>query len=83
MLGPRIDERHVLARLHHMGAGIPADGTRSDNSYLPTHAFLPAFLAADASAPAGLITTVEPRRARRQALFVYQSRFVHPAISFD
>jgi hypothetical protein len=28
-----------------MGAGIPADGTRSDNSYLPTHAFLPALLA--------------------------------------
>ena len=83
MLGPWIDERHVLARLHHMGAGIPADGTRSDNSYLPTHAFLPAFLAAEASAPAGLITTVEPRRARRQALFVYQSPFVHPAISFD
>jgi len=25
-----------------MGAGIAADGTRSDNSYLPTHAFLPA-----------------------------------------
>src|SRR5258706_1933171 len=71
MLGPRIDERHVLARLHHMGAGIPADGTRSDNSYLPTHTFLPAFLAAEASAPAGLITTGEPRRARRQALFVY------------
>jgi hypothetical protein len=40
MLGPRIDERHVLARLHHMGANIPADGTRSDNGYLPTHAFL-------------------------------------------
>jgi hypothetical protein len=36
-----------------MSAGIPADGTRSDNSYLPTHAFLPAFLAAEASAPAG------------------------------
>ena len=38
MLGPRIDERHVLARLHHMGAGIPADGTCSDDNYLPTHA---------------------------------------------
>jgi hypothetical protein len=43
MLGPWIDERHVLARLHHMGAGIPADGTCANNSYLPTHAFLPAF----------------------------------------
>ena len=39
MLGPWIDERHVLARLHHMGAGIPADGTRSHDSYLPTHGF--------------------------------------------
>src|SRR5882757_5888018 len=48
VLGPWIDERDVLARLHHMGAGIPADGSRSDNSYLPTHAFLPAFLAAEA-----------------------------------
>src|ERR1700682_3667831 len=44
MLGPGIDERHVLARLHHMGAGIPADRTRSDDSYFPTHALLPGFL---------------------------------------
>ena len=41
MLGPWIDERHVLAGLHHVCAGIPADGTRSDDRYLPTHAFLP------------------------------------------
>src|SRR5258705_11802605 len=67
MLGPRIDERHVLARLHHMGAGVPADGTRSDNSYLPTHTFLPTFLAAEATAPAGFTTPVEPGRARRHA----------------
>src|SRR5712672_2197877 len=46
MLGPWIDERHVLARLHHMGAGIPANGTCSDNGYLPPHAVLPALLAA-------------------------------------
>jgi len=46
-----------------MGAGIPADGTRSHDGYLPTHVFLPAFLAAEASAPAGFITTIEPRRA--------------------
>src|ERR1700730_3356002 len=39
VLGPGIDERHVLARLHHMGAGIPADGTSSDDSYLPTPVF--------------------------------------------
>src|SRR5712672_2349921 len=52
VLGPRIDERHVLARLHHMGAGIPANGTSSDDSYLPTHAFPLAFLAAhDATGP--------------------------------
>jgi hypothetical protein len=50
-----------------MGAGIPADGTRSDNGYLPTHAFLPAFLAAEASAPAALVTTFEPPRTGRQA----------------
>ena len=49
MLGPWIDERDVLARLHHVGAGISADGARSDNRYLPTHAFLPAFLEAEAS----------------------------------
>jgi hypothetical protein len=52
MLGPWIDERHVLARLHHMGAGIPADGTRSDNRYFPAHAFLPVLLAAEANVPA-------------------------------
>jgi hypothetical protein len=52
VLGPGIDERHVLARLHHMGAGIPADSTSSNNSYLPTHAFPLAFLAApDATGP--------------------------------
>jgi hypothetical protein len=41
VLRPWIDERHVLARLHHMGADIPADGARSNNSYLRTHAFIP------------------------------------------
>jgi hypothetical protein len=52
VLGPRIDERHVLARLHHMGAGISANGTSSYDSYLPTHAFPLAFLAAeDATGP--------------------------------
>ena len=49
MLGPGIDEGDVLARLHHMGTGIPADGPRSDDRYLPTHAFLRAFLAAPGS----------------------------------
>jgi hypothetical protein len=49
-----------------MGAGIPADGTRSDDNYLSTHAFLPAFLAAENSAQAEPITTVEPRRTRRR-----------------
>jgi hypothetical protein len=44
-----------------MGAGISADGTRSNDSYLPTHAFLPAFLAAEASAPAGLTANGEAR----------------------
>jgi hypothetical protein len=63
-----------------MGAGIPADGTRSDNGYLPTHAFLPAFLAAKASAPAGLITTVEPRRRanRLQVLTRFYSLLISP-----
>ena len=43
MLGPGIDERHVLAGLHHMRAGIAADRARSDDRYLPAHAFLPGF----------------------------------------
>jgi hypothetical protein len=42
-----------------MRAGIPADRTRADDNYLPTHAFLPGFLAAEASASVGSITTVE------------------------
>jgi hypothetical protein len=66
MLGPWIDEGHVLAGLHHMGAGIPADGSRPDDSYLPTHAFLPALLAAEVSALAGLTANDEPSRGRRQ-----------------
>src|SRR6266508_2430144 len=49
--GPRIDERHVLAGLYHMGADIAAHRTRSDNGYLPAHTFLQAFLGnANASA---------------------------------
>src|ERR1700719_3949869 len=43
MRRPRIDERHVLAGLYHMGADIAAHRTRSDNGYLPAHTFLPAF----------------------------------------
>ena len=43
VLGPGIDERHVLAGLHHMGAGIAADRTRSDDGNLLAHAVLPAF----------------------------------------
>jgi hypothetical protein len=39
MLGPWVDERHVLARLHHMGPGIAADGARSDNRYFAAHCF--------------------------------------------
>ena len=58
MLRPWIDERHVLASLHHVGAGVPADGPRSDDSYLPTHAFPPVFLTPETSAPAGLITMI-------------------------
>src|ERR1700738_1741114 len=77
MLGPWIDDRPAPPRLHHMGAGIPADGTRSDDSYLPTHAFLPAFPTANASAPAELITTDETHRAGCQALFLNVSPFVH------
>jgi hypothetical protein len=65
MLGPWIDERHVLTCLHHMGTGIPADRTRSDDSYLPTHVFLSAFLAAEGSASAGLIANGDPRRTGR------------------
>jgi hypothetical protein len=76
MLGPWIDERHVLASLHHMGAGIPADSTSPDDRYLPTHVFLPAFPTAEASAPAWLITTVEPHRAGCQALFLNLSPLV-------
>ena len=69
MRGPGIDEGHVLARLHHMRAGITADRARSDNRDLPAHAFLPAFLAAEASAPTGFSANGEPRQqpaARRR-----------------
>jgi hypothetical protein len=53
MLGPGIDERNVLARLRHMGTGIPADSARSDDRDLPAHDSPLHFLAtADATAPA-------------------------------
>jgi hypothetical protein len=67
-----------------MGASISADGTRSDNGYLPTHAFLPALLAAEASAPGSLITTSNPiasgawRHSLASPAFAQlQRRFVH------
>ena len=62
MLGPGIDERHVFAGLHHMGTGIAADRPGTDDSYLPAHAFLSVLLAAEASAPDGLIANAETHR---------------------
>ena len=67
MFGPGIDERDVLARLHHVGAGISADGAGSDDRYFLAHAcplfslwrFSLAFLGTEASAPAGLLTMAE------------------------
>ena len=40
MRRPRIDEGHVLAGLHHMGAGIAADRARSDKGYFLAHDLL-------------------------------------------
>ena len=40
VLGPRIDERHVLPGLHHVTADIPAHRARTDNCYPSRHAFL-------------------------------------------
>jgi hypothetical protein len=58
-----------------MGAGIPANRTRSDNRYLPTHAFLPAFPLAEASALAGFITSGEARRTGRHSKIAYDVSF--------
>src|SRR5208283_4757234 len=44
MGGPRIDERHILAGLHHMGAGIAADRARSDDGNLAAHSLPPCAL---------------------------------------
>ena len=63
MLGPGVDERDVLARLHHMGPGITADRARANDGYLPTHAFLPGFLVPEPSASAGLIANGAARSA--------------------
>src|SRR5204863_7606417 len=40
MLGPRVDERHILARLRHVGAGITPDRARPDDGYLVAHGLL-------------------------------------------
>ncbi len=42
VLGPGIDERHVLARPRHVRARIPADRSRPDDGNLAAHALLPA-----------------------------------------
>jgi hypothetical protein len=44
MLGPWIDEGHVLAGLHHVGAGISADGAGPDDRDFLAHASPLAFL---------------------------------------
>ena len=41
MRGPRIDERHILAGLHHMSAGITADRACSDDDNLAAHSVPP------------------------------------------
>jgi hypothetical protein len=41
-----------------MRAGISADGPRSDNRYLPTHAFLPTFLRGRLARRSGASQTV-------------------------
>ncbi len=67
VLGPRVDEGHVLAGLHHVRAGISPDRARPDDRNLPAHAFLPACLTAEGSAPAGQATTVAPPTSRAHA----------------
>jgi hypothetical protein len=59
-----------------MGAGIPADGTRSDNSYLSSHAFLPFFRRL-----ARRLGTSQGLTALRQALGVirWQAPFIGPS----
>ena len=51
---PRIDEGHVLAGLHHMGAGIAADRARSDKGNLPSHDFLQLSPSTDHSVPGAI-----------------------------
>ncbi len=41
MLGPGVDEGHVLAGLHHMRAGISADRAGADDRYLVAQDFHP------------------------------------------
>jgi len=66
MLGPWIDEGHVLASLHHVGAGIPADSACANDCYFLAHAFLfvfsLVFLDIEASPSAGLFTMAERMR---------------------
>jgi hypothetical protein len=64
MFRPWIDEGDVLARLHHMGAGIAADRARTNNGYLTTHAFLPGFLVPEPSAADGSFANGAARRAQ-------------------
>jgi hypothetical protein len=44
VLGPRVDERHVLAGLHHMRTGIAADRACADNGDFLAHGVLPQLL---------------------------------------
>ena len=66
VLGPGIDERHVLARLRHVRARIPADRSRPDDGNLAAHALLPACPLQAKVARAGCRTTTAALRERGQ-----------------
>src|SRR5262249_29162837 len=46
MLGPWIDEGHVLTGLHHMRTGIAANRTRTHDRYFVAHVFSRRFASA-------------------------------------
>ena len=64
VLGPRVDERHILARLRHVGAGITPDRARPDDGYLPGHASHPLILLTQRNPAGAAITTGRTPAAR-------------------
>src|SRR3546814_7069747 len=74
MLGPRVDEGHVLALAHHVRAAIGADGARPHDRDLPAHPHSSGLVACASRAVAAMVHPAAPACQRQPAASSAYSR---------